>query len=197
MQIQRIQTSNNYEGHFYIENNVWLFGDDEEVYIIDASHAADAIAKQVGGRQVRGIILTHGHNDHINAAPQLAEATGAKVYMHPADQFLWEETHGDSTPDRELADGRQFTLADSQFTVLHTPGHTPGSVCFAVAGEEVVFSGDTLFPGGPGATHWDYASHDDIINSIKTKLLVMPDETKVHPGHGDSTTIGAERDLYS
>lgn len=197
MRVERIQTSNDYGGHFYIENNVWLIGNDKEVIIIDASHEDETITQHVGDRNVKAILLTHGHNDHINMAPRLAEKTGAKVYMHPQDQFLWEETHGTGTPDQELTDNQQFTLADGELTVLHTPGHTPGSVCFSLQADQVLLSGDTLFPGGPGATRWDYSSHDQIITSIKAKLLQLPDDTTVHPGHGDTTTIGAERKRYT
>ncbi|WP_336659464.1 MBL fold metallo-hydrolase [Leucobacter sp. USHLN153] len=177
-----------------IENNVWIVGDDEQVVVIDASHDAAAIATAVGDRETLGILLTHGHNDHVNAAVELAERLDALVYLHPADLFLWQSTYGaDSAPDIELAQGATFLVAGVELATLHTPGHTPGSVCFAAPALDTVFSGDTLFSGGPGATRWDYSSFDQILDSIETRLFTLPGETVARPGHGDSTTIAVER----
>ncbi|MFD5600571.1 MBL fold metallo-hydrolase [Leucobacter sp. NPDC058333] len=175
-----------------IENNVWIVGDDEQVVVIDASHDADAIASAVGDRETLGILLTHGHNDHVNAAVALASQLDALLHLHPADLFLWEATHGEQLPDIELAHGASFLVAGVDLATLHTPGHTPGSVSFAAPALGAVFTGDTLFSGGPGATRWDYSSFPQILESIQTRLLTLPGETGAMPGHGDSTTIAAE-----
>ncbi|MBL3686981.1 MBL fold metallo-hydrolase [Leucobacter zeae] len=175
-----------------IENNVWLLGDDEQVLVIDASHDASAIADAVGDREPLGILLTHGHEDHVNAAVELARRLDSHLYLHPADLGIWEETHREAVPDFELADGAAFLAAGVEVVTLHTPGHTPGSVCFAVPALDTVFTGDTLFQGGPGATRWDYSSFPQIVESIRTRLFSLPTETAALPGHGDGTSIGTE-----
>jgi len=176
-----------------IENNVWLLGDDEQVLVIDASHDAAAIAAAVGDREPLGILLTHGHEDHVDAAVELSARLDSHLYLHPADLFLWEETHGDAVPDFELSDGASFLAAGLDVVTLHTPGHTPGSVCFAVPALDTVFTGDTLFQGGPGATRWDYSSFPQIVESIRSRLFSLPSETAALPGHGDGTSIGEEQ----
>lgn len=181
-------------GGLPIENNVWIVGDASSALIIDAAHEVDAIAEAVGDRDPLGILLTHGHEDHVNAAVALAERLDTHLYLHPADHFLWEETHGaGSAPDFELADRATFTIGGTELLTLHTPGHTPGSVTFYIESLGTLLSGDTLFAGGPGATRWEYSSFPQIISSIEEQLLPLPSGTVVHPGHGDSTTIGAER----
>ncbi len=177
---------------FEVENNVWLVGDDERVLVIDAPHDAAAIVAAVGGRRVEGIICTHGHNDHINAAVELAEATGAPVALHPADEMLWNAVHPGRRPDMALAHGDVIERAGAQLQIWHTPGHSPGGVCLHLAEAGVVFTGDTLFKGGPGATGRSYSDFPTIIESIRRLLLVVPPPTVVHTGHGDSTTIAAE-----
>lgn len=176
-----------------IENDVWIVGDDDTALVIDAAHDAEAIAAAVGDRDPLGILLTHGHEDHVNAAPDLAALLDTHLYLHPADLFIWEETHGlETVPDFELADGAAFAVAGIELVTIRTPGHTPGSVCFYAGALGALFSGDTLFPGGPGATRWEYSSFPSIIESIETRLLPLPDATVVNPGHGDSTSIGGE-----
>jgi len=180
---------------FDVENNVWLVGDDAEVLVIDSAHDAGAILGGVAGRRVTGIVCTHGHNDHIGAAVELAERTGAPIWLHPDDRMLWDAVHGSRAPDAELADGSTVPVGSFDLRVLHTPGHSPGGVCLyapALDGSSVLFSGDTLFQGGPGATGRSYSDFDTIIMSIRERLLTLPAETVVHTGHGDSTTIGAE-----
>ncbi len=170
-----------------VDNNVWVVGDDP-VVIVDAAHDAAPIAAAVGGRTVTAIVLTHGHNDHINAAPALAEAVGGPpVYLHPDDLMLWHQVFPGSNPDRWLEDG----LAVGGLTVLHTPGHSPGGCCLW-DGAGTLFSGDTLFRGGPGNTSRTFSSFATIIESMQTQLLGLPAQTVVHPGHGDDTTIGDE-----
>lgn len=175
-----------------LENNVWLVGDDSEVLVIDAAHDAEAIVAGVGDRDVLGILLTHGHEDHVNAAVAAAQRLDTHLYLHPADLFLWEQTHGDTPPDFELEDGASFLVAGIDLTTVHTPGHTPGSVCFVAPALDTVFSGDTLFQGGPGATRWEYSSFPQIVESIRTRLFTLPAAMTAQPGHGASTTIGAE-----
>ena len=175
-----------------IENNVWIVGDDDQVVVIDASHDAAAIAEAVGERETLGILLTHGHNDHVNAAVELAGRLDALIHLHPDDLFIWRDTYGEELPDIELAHAASFIIAGAELATLHTPGHTPGSVCFAAPSLGTVFTGDTLFQGGPGATRWDYSSFPQIIESIRSRLFALPGDTGAFPGHGESTTIGAE-----
>jgi glyoxylase-like metal-dependent hydrolase (beta-lactamase superfamily II) len=180
-------------GSWDVDNNVWLIGDDSEVFVVDAAHDADAIATAVGDRTVRAIICTHAHNDHVNAAPGLSERTGAPILLHPDDRVLWDLTHPDLAPDAELADGQILTIAGTDLSVLHTPGHAPGAVCLYSPELGVAFTGDTLFSGGPGATGRSYSDHPTIVKSIHTKLFALPDDTVVNTGHGEPTTIAAER----
>ena len=179
-------------GTWDVDNNVWIVGDDREVIVIDAAHDAEAIAQAVGGRELKAIVCTHAHNDHIDAAPALAAATGAPILLHPADRPLWEMTHPDRRPDGELSDGQVLTVGGIELTVLHTPGHAPGAVCLYAPALNTVFTGDTLFQGGPGATGRSFSDFPAILQSIEKSLLALPAGTEVRTGHGDSTTIGGE-----
>ena len=178
---------------FDVDNNVWLVGDDDEVLVIDAPHRAEPIVEAIAGRRVAGIVLTHGHNDHITAAVALREATGAPVWFHPEDRMLWDVVHPDTAPDQDLADGTRFTVAGTTLIALHTPGHSPGSTCLHAPELGTVFTGDTLFCGGPGATGRSYSDHPTIVRSIRERLFALPGDTVVRTGHGDDTTIDAER----
>ena len=177
---------------FDVENNVWLVGDDEEVLVVDAPHDVDAIVDAVAGRRVVGIVATHAHDDHVRFAPELAERLGAPLWLHPADRELWEMTHGADVPTQDLVDRQVLTVAGSELHVLHTPGHSPGSVSLYSPDLETVFTGDTLFAGGPGATGRSFSDFPTIIVSIRTRLLTLPTGTQVKPGHGRSTTVDAE-----
>jgi glyoxylase-like metal-dependent hydrolase (beta-lactamase superfamily II) len=180
---------------FDVENNVWLVGDDAEVVVVDAAHDAAPILDAVAGRRVLAIVSTHGHNDHINAAADLADATGAPVLLHPADRMLWDAVHPHRAPE-PLADGERIDVAGTGLVVLHTPGHSPGGVCLYVEDLGAVLSGDTLFRGGPGATGRSFSDYPTILASIRARLLGLPTQTRVLTGHGDETTIGAEAPDY-
>lgn len=178
-------------GTWDVENNVYVIGDDHECLVIDAAHDAGPILQAVAGRTVKAILLTHGHDDHIGAVRELKEATGAPVHLHPDDFFLYERVFADP-PDTALAEGDTFVVGETDVRVLHTPGHAPGACCFYVPDLAALFSGDTLFAGGPGATGRSFSDFDTIIDSISNKLLTLPSETLVLTGHGDTTTIGKE-----
>jgi glyoxylase-like metal-dependent hydrolase (beta-lactamase superfamily II) len=177
---------------FEVENNIWLVGDDDEVLVIDAAHDAGPIVEAVGDRRVVLIACTHGHNDHINAALDLHGFTGAPVALHPEDTMLWNQVYVARGADRKLSGGATLEVAGAQLEVLHTPGHSPGGVCFHLPDLGVVFSGDTLFQGGPGATGRSHSDFPTLVDSISARLLTLPPDTTVHTGHGPSTTIGDE-----
>jgi glyoxylase-like metal-dependent hydrolase (beta-lactamase superfamily II) len=177
---------------FDVDNNVWLVGDDDEVLVVDAPHDAGPIIEAVAGRTVRGIVLTHGHNDHITAAVALRAAVDAPVLLHPADRMLWDVVHPDTAPDADLTDGARLRVAGTALEALHTPGHSPGSTCLHAPDLRTVFTGDTLFSGGPGATGRSYSDKPTILRSIRARLLTLHGDTVVHTGHGEDTTIGAE-----
>ncbi len=177
---------------FDVDNNVWVVGDDSECVVIDAPHDVEAILDVVGERRVVAVLCTHAHDDHVRFAPDLGRAVEAPVLLHPADLPVWELTH-DSPPDGELVDGQQLPIADIALEVIHTPGHAPGAVCFYSRDLGVVFTGDTLFQGGPGATGRSFSDADLIKESINRRLMTLPDDTVVKTGHGDDTTIGGEQ----
>lgn len=175
-----------------VDNNIWVIGDDEECLVIDAPHDVDAILDVVAGRQVKAIVLTHAHDDHSRMAPALRERVTAPIMLHPDDKPLWELTHTDTLWDVDLSDGQSIKIGGAAVKVLHTPGHAPGAVCLYVHDLDCVFTGDTLFQGGPGATGRSYSDADVIVDSIRSTLFRLPAETVVHTGHGDDTTIAAE-----
>jgi glyoxylase-like metal-dependent hydrolase (beta-lactamase superfamily II) len=179
-------------GTWEVENNVWLIGDDDEVLVVDAAHDAEAVLAAVGERRLTAVVCTHAHNDHVNAAADVADRCGAPIFLHPDDEVLWKMTYPYRRPDRELADGGLLDVAGVRLLVLHTPGHAPGAVCLYAPNLGVLFSGDTLFTGGPGATGRSFSDFGTIIASIRDRLLPLPGYTTVHPGHGASTTIAAE-----
>jgi glyoxylase-like metal-dependent hydrolase (beta-lactamase superfamily II) len=179
-------------GEWEVTNNIWLVGDERSVIVFDAAHDASPIIQAVNGRRVTAIALTHGHNDHINAAVALQQSVDAPILLHPADTMLWHDVYRDRNPDGALVDGDVLSTGSASLGVLHTPGHSPGGCCFVDSEGGHVFSGDTLFCGGPGATGRSFSSFPEIVESIRRRLLTLPPETIVHTGHGESTTIGAE-----
>jgi glyoxylase-like metal-dependent hydrolase (beta-lactamase superfamily II) len=193
--IDKVVTSGQFHldgGSWDVDNNVWLLGDEKQVLVIDAAHDAHAIADGVAGREVVAIACTHAHDDHVDAAPALARMANTKIALHPADEVLWRLAHPHANWDTPLADGDVIEVAGVAVHVLHTPGHSPGSVCFSVPDLGVVFTGDTLFHGGPGATGRSYSDHDTIVDSIRTRLFALDPATVVHTGHGEDSTIGEE-----
>jgi glyoxylase-like metal-dependent hydrolase (beta-lactamase superfamily II) len=174
---------------FDVDNNVWVVGDDDACVVIDAPHSVPEILKIVDGRTVTAILLTHAHDDHVRVAPRLSAETGAPLYLHPAEEPLWRLVHPDVPMPSPLSDGQRIGVLE----VLHTPGHSPGAVCFYAPELGRVFTGDTLFYGGPGATGRSFSDYDTIISSIRAKLFTLPTATVVHTGHGRDTLIAAER----
>ncbi|UGU29907.1 MBL fold metallo-hydrolase [Mycolicibacterium smegmatis] len=196
-QIQRVVTSGKFEldgGSWDVDNNIWLIGEDgdgADVIVFDAAHTAQPIIDAVAGRNVVAVVCTHGHNDHITVAPELGAALDAPVLLHAGDDMLWRDIHPDKD-FRPVEDGLVLTAGGIELHALHTPGHSPGSVCWSIPDLNAVISGDTLFQGGPGATGRSYSDFPTILDSIKNRLGKLPDETVVYTGHGDTTTIGGE-----
>ena len=178
---------------FDVDNNVWVIGDDDECIVLDAPHSVEEILEVIAGRKVAAIVCTHAHDDHVRYAPALAAITGAPIWLHPDDAPLWELTHPGVAWDADLTDGQQIEVGGTVLTVIHTPGHAPGGVCLYAPELGVLFTGDTLFHGGPGATGRSFSSREVLEDSIRRRLYDLPDDTVVHTGHGDSTTIGAEK----
>ncbi|KXO94539.1 Zn-dependent hydrolase [Tsukamurella pulmonis] len=194
LRVENVVTSGQFSldgGTWDVDNNVWLVGDDSEVVVIDAAHSAAPIIAAVGGRTVRAIVCTHGHNDHVTVAPELSERLDAPILLHPGDDVLWEMTHP-GVGHEDLADDSRIAIGGTEIRVIHAPGHSPGSVCLYLPEAGQLFSGDTLFAGGPGATGRSYSDFSVIIESIRDRLFALPPETVVNTGHGDGTTLGTE-----
>jgi glyoxylase-like metal-dependent hydrolase (beta-lactamase superfamily II) len=172
-----------------MDNNVYLLRDvaADRALLIDAADDAERILSELGDTTVEVIFTTHGHWDHHRALRAVASATGATVVHHPADNDMTP-----MPPDEEAADGGTLTFGDVPVRLIHTPGHTPGSTCLLL-GDHHLFTGDTLFPGGPGNTFGDDEAFRTIMRSLQEQLFALDDETWVYPGHGDDTTLGAER----
>lgn len=177
--VRKIRTGN-------MENNTYVLECPvtHEALLIDGCFEPETIIAGCEGATVVGIVQTHSHADHVNALPSLVERFAVPVYAHPGESYP-------ATIDRDLSDGDILDFGARSTKVLHTPGHTPGGVCL-LSGRHLI-SGDTLFPGGPGNTGGDERRFAQIIESVRTKLFTLPDDTIVYPGHGADTTIGAER----
>ncbi len=170
-----------------LENNVYVVAcaRTNDAVVIDAAAEADRIATETADVSPVTILTTHGHHDHVGAASAVSRRLGIPFRIHAADGAL-----AGIPPDFPIEDGEQIAVGELTITARHTPGHTPGSTCFTLPGH--VFSGDTLFPGGPGATS-GRAAFDRIIASLEEGIFPLPDGTVVHPGHGLATTVGTER----
>ena len=166
------------------DNNVYVISSNGVALIVDGANDPDRILAEVAGVRVKAIIQTHCHFDHIQALERLTAELDVPVFAHPSEAR--------ATPIRteELGEGDTIRIGDATVRVLHTPGHTPGSLCFV--SEPYLFSGDTLFPGGPGNTDADPKRFAQVMTSLG-RLFSLPDETRVCPGHGLDTFIGRER----
>jgi glyoxylase-like metal-dependent hydrolase (beta-lactamase superfamily II) len=172
------------------EANTWLIGDDEEVIVIDPGEDPASVLEQAGEREILAVICTHGHAGHVAAAVDVAERDEAPTALHRADRLLWRAVHDSGDPEIEMADGGRFDVADVQLEVIHTAGHTPGSVSLYCEDLEVVFTGDALAAGGPVPHEGRFADFPGQLNAIGERLLELPASTRVLPGHGEETTIG-------
>ena len=186
--------------------NCYIVGntDTREGMVIDPGGNPEDILKTITDSKfdIRTIVLTHGHSDHIAALFDIQDRTGADVAIHIEDADFLEGRGSFSsmfgisyktpeTPDRLLHEGDIIEMGSTRFTVVHTPGHTPGSICLLT--EDRIFTGDTLFYRGIGTTLMPGSSRRQLIDSIQTRLMVLPDDFKIYPGHGRESTIGAER----
>ena len=172
-----------------MDNNVYVLRDTgtDEALLVDAANDADRILAEIEGLSLVGIVTTHGHGDHWQALAPVAAATNAPVWLHPADADMVPRA-----AEHAVADGDEVSVGATSVRLIHAPGHTPGSTSLLLGGAHL-FTGDTLFPGGPGRTT-NPTEFAQIMDSVERRFFdALPDETWVYPGHGDDTTIGAER----
>jgi len=169
----------------------WIIGDDDEVIVIDPGADAAVVLDAVADREILAVICTHGHASHVAAAVEVAERDEAPVALHPADRLHWRGTHRDADAEIEMADGGRFEVADVDLEVIHTAGHTPGSVSLYCADLGTVFTGDALLASGPAPHDGDYPDFPRQLTAIGERLLDLPQDTRVLPGHGEETTISA------
>jgi glyoxylase-like metal-dependent hydrolase (beta-lactamase superfamily II) len=174
----------------------WLVGDADEVVVVDPGRDAEAVLAAVSGREILAVICTHGHPGHVAAAPEVADRDGAPVALHPRDVLAWRETHRGREPDIEMEEGGIFDVADVALEVIHTPGHSPGSVSLYCEQLGVVFSGDALTADGPARHDGEYPDFPGQLSAIGQELLTLPDETRVLPGHGGETTVETAGKLF-
>jgi glyoxylase-like metal-dependent hydrolase (beta-lactamase superfamily II) len=170
--------------------NSWLVGDDMEVIVVDPGSDAAGVLAAIGDRDILAVICTHGHPAHVAAALEVAAADDAPVALHPADRLAWREAHPGETPGIEMDEGGVFEVADVTLEVIHTPGHSPGSVSLYCGELGAVFTGDALLPTGPGRHDGEYPDFARQLSSIGAELLPLPEDTRVLPGHGDEFTVG-------
>jgi glyoxylase-like metal-dependent hydrolase (beta-lactamase superfamily II) len=173
------------------DGNAWVIGDDEEVIVIDPGEDAAPVLDVVGDREILAVICTHGHAAHTGAAPGLAGRDEAPVALHPRDRLAWREAHSDTLPEIEMEQDGAFEVADVTLDVLHTHGHTPGSVSIYCEDLGVVFTGDALLASGPCPHEGVYPDFAGQLSAIGSELLTLPGTTRVLPGHGEETTVAA------
>lgn len=191
-----------------VQTNCYIVADDKskEAVVIDPGSNANAILENIrkNNWNIKAILLTHGHFDHIEAVEKLKKELNIPLYAHENEKIILENSTGNLSnsfthnkielhADKFFKDRDKFSFGKITFEVILTPGHTPGGVCYYCKEENILFSGDTLFLLSIGRTDFPYGSYSDLIKSIKEKLFVLPDETKVFSGHGDATTIGREK----
>jgi len=169
--------------------NAWVIGNDEEVIVVDPGADARAVLDAAGDREILAVICTHGHAAHSGAALEVAERDESPVALHPRDRLLWREVHGDQLPEIEMEEGGAFEVADVTLDVLHTPGHSPGSVSIYCEDLGVVFSGDALSADGPCPHDGGFPDFAGQLSAIGAELLTLPGQTRVLPGHGEESTI--------
>ena len=173
------------------DRNAWVIGDDEEVVVVDPGEDAGAVLERVGDREILAVICTHGHQAHVAAAPEVASRDDAPVALHPKDLLAWREAHGESDPEIEMEEGGSFEVAGVSLEVLHTPGHTPGSVSIYCDDLGVVFTGDALCENGPCPHDGEFPDFAEQLSAIGSELLTLPGTTRVLSGHGEEITIAA------
>jgi glyoxylase-like metal-dependent hydrolase (beta-lactamase superfamily II) len=161
------------------------------VIIVDPGEDTDPVFEAIGDREIIAVICTHGHAAHTAGAPAVAERDESPVALHPKDRLHWREAHGDEMPEIDMEAGGSFEVADVTLEVLHTPGHTPGSVSLYCEDLDVVFTGDALLATGPCAHEGSYPDFAGQLSAIGGELLTLPGTTRVLPGHGEETTIAA------
>lgn len=171
--------------------NTWIIGDDQEVIVVDPGRDAEPVLAAVGDREVLAVICTHGHADHVAAAVEVAKRDDAPVALHPKDRLLWRDAHPQDDADIEMEDGGIFEVADTSLEVIHAPGHTDGSVCLYCEDLGVVFTGHALLAGGPVPHEGEFPDFPGQLTAIGEHLLTLPSDTRVLPGQGPETTIGA------
>ena len=179
------------EGVTAAGGNAWIIGDDDEVIVIDPGTDAGAVLAAVGEREILAVICTHGHAAHVSAAVEVAERDEAPVALHPSDRVSWRTVHPDEDPEIEVEDGGSFEVADVRLEVLHAPGHSPGSICLYCEELDAVFTGDVLGAGGPVPHEGEFPDFPRQLSSIGERLLTLPDNTRVRPGHGEELTVAA------
>jgi glyoxylase-like metal-dependent hydrolase (beta-lactamase superfamily II) len=176
--------------------NTWLVGDSDEVIVVDPGRDAEAVLAAVSDREILAVICTHGHPGHVAAALDVAARDETPVALHPKDVLAWREAHLGREPDIEMEEGGIFEVADVALEVLHTPGHSPGSVSLYCERLGVVFSGDALLADGPVPHEGEYPDFPGQLSAIGQELLTLPDETRVLPGHGEEITVETAGKLF-
>jgi glyoxylase-like metal-dependent hydrolase (beta-lactamase superfamily II) len=178
------------------DGNTWIVGDDEEVIVIDPGTEAGPVLDKVGEREILAVICTHGHASHVAAATEVADRDEAPVALHPRDVLQWRNAKAGDDPEIDMEDGGIFEVADVTLEVIHAPGHSPGSVCLYSEELETVFSGDCLLASGPAPYEGAYPDFPAQLSAIGEHLLTLPGETRVRPGHGEESTIGAAQKRF-